>query len=67
MEEAPAMPKMPEFPAYSIDPVESAITNAAQAAADAEGMTLLILQHQLKKLCDMQLENLKQSRATKSN
>ena len=36
------------------DPVSDAISNAASCAQDAEGLTLLILQEHLKKLCEMQ-------------
>lgn len=43
---------------FGLDPLESAITNAAQAAHEAEGMTLTILQDHLKMLCDLQLEKL---------
>jgi hypothetical protein len=43
---------------FVIDPLESAITNTAQAIVDAEGMTLMILQSHLKKLCDLQLTQL---------
>lgn len=43
---------------YQQDPLESAIYNAASAAQDAEGLTLLILQKHLKKLCTLQLSTL---------
>nr|WP_315436118.1 hypothetical protein [uncultured Pseudomonas sp.] len=43
---------------FDLDPIESAITNAAQAAQEAEGLALSILLRHLKKLCDMQLEKL---------
>lgn len=38
---------------------ESAISTVAEAAKDAEGMTLLILQAHLKSLCDAHLQALK--------
>lgn len=41
-----------------LDPLESAITNTTQAIVDAEGLTLMILQSHLKKLCDLQLTQL---------
>lgn len=43
---------------YAIDPLESAITNAAQSAAEAEGLTLTILQGHLKQLCEIQRKQL---------
>ena len=36
------------------DPISDAISNAASCAQGAEGLTLLILQEHLKKLCEMQ-------------
>lgn len=41
------------------DRIESAISNAAYAAKDAEGVTLLILQDHLKRLCKQQRKLLK--------
>lgn len=41
------------------DRIESAISNAAYAAKDAEGVTLLILQDHLKQLCKQQRKLLK--------
>jgi hypothetical protein len=43
---------------FGLDPVESAITNAAQAAKEADGMSLMILQRHLKQLCELQLKQL---------
>ena len=43
---------------YAIDPIESAITNAAQAANEVEGLTAVILQEHLKQLCEMQRRRL---------
>lgn len=43
---------------YAIDPLESAITNSAQAAAEAQGLTLTILQGHLKQLCETQRKKL---------
>lgn len=39
----------------SLDPLESAIANVAQSAAEAEGLTLQILQDHLQELCKLQL------------
>lgn len=49
---------LPDFPSYQIDPIESAITNTAQAAKDADGLAVLILQKHLKELCILQLAKL---------
>jgi hypothetical protein len=38
--------------------IESAISNTAEAAKGADGITLLILQEHLKKLCDLQIVQL---------
>lgn len=46
------------LPGFGLDPVESAITNAAQAAKESHGMSLLILQKHLKELCKLQLARL---------
>lgn len=43
---------------FGLDPVESAITNAAQAAKEADGVSLMILQRHLKQLCELQLKQL---------
>lgn len=43
---------------FGLDPLESAITNTAQAIPEAEGLALTILQSHLKKLCDLQLTRL---------
>lgn len=58
MEEQPLLPRLPAFPAFTLDPLESAITATAQTAAEAEGLTLSILQDHLKKLCDAQIKKL---------
>lgn len=39
--------------------IESAISNTAEAAKGAEGLTLTILNHHLKYLCEMQLDFIK--------
>ncbi|WP_289328829.1 hypothetical protein [Pseudomonas sp. 'CRE Jenny 4'] len=49
---------LPEFPSYQIDPIESAITSTAQAAKDADGLAVFILQKHLKELCILQLAKL---------
>ena len=43
---------------FGLDPVESAITNAAQAAREADGLALMILQRHLKQLCELQMKQL---------
>lgn len=49
---------LPDFSSYQIDPIESAITSTAQAAKDADGLAILILQKHLKELCILQLAKL---------
>lgn len=43
---------------FGLDPLESAISNAASSASGADGITLLILQRHLKELCTLQLARL---------
>lgn len=43
---------------YAIDPLESAITTAAQTANEVQGLTALILQSHLKDLCAIQKKKL---------
>lgn len=52
-------------PGFGLDPLESAISNAASSASGADGMTLLILQDHLKKLCKLQRDNFSSSPTTR--
>lgn len=47
--------------------LESAISSTAEAAKDAEGLTLLILQDHLKKLCKMQRKQLDEDHKASQN
>ena len=59
MDEKPQEPLgLPSLEGFVIDPLESAITNAAQIASEADGMTLMILQRYLQSLCALHLEKL---------
>lgn len=49
---------LPDFLSHQLDPLESAISNAASSASGADGMTLLILQKHLNELCALQLARL---------
>lgn len=45
----------------AINPLESAIAGIAKASADAEGLTALILQDHLSRLCEMQRQGLSEN------
>ena len=43
---------------YSIDPLESAISSTAQAASESVGLTAVILQDHLRRICELQQHKL---------
>lgn len=59
MEEKPESARLQPLPAFTIDPLESAIANAASSLEGVEGLGRLILEAHLKELCALQLQKLK--------
>jgi hypothetical protein len=59
MDEKPEAPRLPPLPAFTFDPLESAIANAASSLNGTDGLGRLILEAHLKELCALQLEKLK--------
>lgn len=59
MEEKPELARLPPLPAFTFDPLESAIANTASSLNGMEGLGRLILEAHLKELCALQLEKLK--------
>ncbi|WP_430310657.1 hypothetical protein [Pseudomonas sp. PONIH3] len=59
MNEKPEASNLAPPPAFTFDPLESAIANAASSLNGVEGLGRLILEAHLKELCALQLEKLK--------
>ncbi|MNJ59034.1 hypothetical protein D3C77_546970 [compost metagenome] len=59
MEEKPELARLQPLPAFTVDPLESAIANAASSLEGVEGLGRLILEAHLKELCALQLQKLK--------
>ena len=59
MEEKTESARLQPLPAFTVDPLESAIANAASSLEGVEGLGRLILEAHLKELCALQLQKLK--------
>ena len=59
MDEKTEAPRLSPLPAFTFDPLESAIANAASSLEGVEGLGRLILEAHLKELCALQLQKLK--------
>lgn len=59
MEEKTESACLQPLPAFTVDPLESAIANTASSLNGMEGLGRLILEAHLKELCALQLEKLK--------